>query len=323
MPGPLYLLGPQRPSPNMPTVIGEMGGSGRIVYITAGWRHEETDDEALQRDIGPPGHLLPIYAWFEELARAAPELFQAYHEQQKEIRKLKSLYRLRLDPALESVRALLAQRDAHPNSEFVTWEIEDAIATLRGLRDRFVKQCDAIRARFEEQWKPKENPRIAQRRDFILRAFTDARAVLIAGGHVGVLRNRLEFFGVGEMLSQARESGTAIVAWSAGAMAIAERVVLFHDDPPMGQHNAEVLDRGLGLAEDIIVLPHARQRLSLDDRSRVAILASRFAPTPCVGLENGAWLERRDGRWINRGNRESAFQLNTDGSVTLLGGADA
>lgn len=302
----------------MPSVLGELPGNGRIVYITAGWRHEETDDEALQRDIGPPGHLMPIYAWFEELAAAAPELFQAYHESQKEVRRLKALYRVRLDPALEAVRALLAQQELHPDSDFVRWEIEDAIGTLRGLRERFITQCDAVRQKFQEQYKPAENARVGRRMEHIERAFTDARAVLIAGGHVGVLRNRLEFFGVGESLRRANEKGTAILAWSAGAMAITERVVLFHDDPPMGQHNAEVLDRGLGIATDIVVLPHARQRLWLDDRQRVAILARRFAPAPCIGTENGAWLEKIDGRWVNRGTADSAVLLHPDGSATPL-----
>lgn len=38
-----------------------------------------------------------------------------------------------------------------------------------------------------------------------------------------------------------------IMAWSAGAMVVSERIVLFHDSPPQGRGNAEMLGPGLGL----------------------------------------------------------------------------
>ncbi len=44
-------------------------------------------------------------------------------------------------------------------------------------------------------------------------------------------------------------------------MVVCETVVLFHDSPPQGAGNAEVLDAGLGLARGVIALPHARRRL--------------------------------------------------------------
>ena len=49
-------------------------------------------------------------------------------------------------------------------------------------------------------------------------------------------------------------------------MAISERVVLFHDSPPQGPGAAEVLDAGLGLVGDVVVLPQPEFRLRLDDR---------------------------------------------------------
>jgi hypothetical protein len=46
---------------------------------------------------------------------------------------------------------------------------------------------------------------------------------------VAVLVNRLRLFGLGDLVAD-----KTVFAWSAGAMAVSERVVLFHDDPPQG-----------------------------------------------------------------------------------------
>jgi hypothetical protein len=77
------------------------------------------------------------------------------------------------------------------------------------------------------------------------------------------------------------------VAWSAGAMVLTERVVLFHDDPPHGEPAAELLDAGLGLVRDIVALPDARRRLAMSDPDRLAALSRRFAPATCVTLDPG------------------------------------
>lgn len=315
--GPLYLLGPQRPNANMPTALATVNRPGRVLYITAGWRHDENDDEALRRDLGTGGFPLPLYAWFEELAKTAPDLFAAHHSQQDEIRKLKTLYRARLDAALQAVRVMLAHAEQRPDVPYVKEEFDDAIASVRALRQRYIRQCDSIRERFAEKWDVSRNRQVARRMIEIEGLVREARAVLIAGGHVGVLRNRLEFFGLGPILQRARHRGVGIIAWSAGAMALTDEVVLFHDDPPVGQSNAEVLDRGLGLATGIVALPHARERLWLHDRTRVAVLGWRFA-VPVVGLENGAWLEQRDGAWVNRGQADAAYQLCPDGATRLV-----
>lgn len=310
----LYLLGPQRPVPNMPRVLETVPGDGPVVCITAGWRHEEGEDDALHRDAGTRSTSLPLYAWFEELVQAAPDLAAAYHARQDEIRALKRLYRGRLGPALEAIRNLLEAED----SELAAAELEDALRVARSLDDRFIAACDRVHAQFWDEWRPLSHPLVERRHGEIRAALDGARAVLVAGGHVAILRNRLHFWGLGPLLADALERGTTIIAWSAGAMALGDRVVLFHDDPPIGHHDPEVLDRGLGLFDDVVLLPHARERLWLDDQERVSMLASRFAPRPCIGLENGAWLARRDGRWVNLDQSEAAFQLGSDGSVVRL-----
>ena len=117
----------------------------------------------------------------------------------------------------------------------------------------------------------------------IAKRLDGAAGLAIAGGHVAVLVNRLRLFGVLELLGD-----RPVVAWSGGAMVCAERIVLFHDRPPQGRGDSEVIDRGLGLARGVVLFPHARRRLDLDDPVRLQIMALRFAPARCVTLDDRA-----------------------------------
>ena len=74
-------------------------------------------------------------------------------------------------------------------------------------------------------------------------------------------------------------------------MALTDRVVLFHDRAPQSPSHAEVYDEGLGLMEGIVLLPHARRRLRIDDNLRMSVLARRFAPAICVVLDDGVRLD--------------------------------
>jgi hypothetical protein len=82
-----------------------------------------------------------------------------------------------------------------------------------------------------------------------------------------------------------------VIAWSAGAMALADRVLLFHDRTPDGPSDAEFLDNGVGWLRGCVLLPHARRRLRTDDPSRMAELAARAAPARCVILDDGVRLD--------------------------------
>jgi len=66
----------------------------------------------------------------------------------------------------------------------------------------------------------------------------------------------------------------------------------------------------------VVLLPHARARLLLDDAPRMAVFAQRFAPASCVLLEAGTRLELSDGL-LPAGARV----LGEDGHVTALGEA--
>ena len=125
---------------------------------------------------------------------------------------------------------------------------------------------------------------IAQHRDEVRQVLAQAQAVVVAGGHVGELARVLHLFHVEPHLPQ------TVIAWSAGAMALSERLVLFHDFVPHGVAQTEVFGEGLGVVRGLVPLPHVRRRLRVDDPVRMSVLARRFAPARCVVLDDGVRL---------------------------------
>ncbi|MEZ4239037.1 MAG: Type 1 glutamine amidotransferase-like domain-containing protein [Myxococcota bacterium] len=313
---PPVVLGPQRPTANAPRALAELApGPGPIVVLTAGWRADELDEEVIQRHLGPEAAVLPLYTWFEVVMRELPDLRQAYRARQDALVDLRRLHRTRLHRALEVVRELVELEQ----TPLVRDQLALAFDDVRRIDDQLLDAAAAIHAehaRASEPWNA--HPSVARLRERATVALRGARAVAIAGGHVAVLLNRMQFFGVDAVLREIAGQ-RPIVAWSAGSMVLADRVVLFYDDPPDGPAFPEVLDRGFGIVPGVVVLPHARQRLRLDQPSRVAALVTRFRPARCIGTENGAWLvQDAAGDWANRGEPDTAFELQADGEVRSL-----
>jgi hypothetical protein len=166
-----------------------------------------------------------------------------------------------------------------------------ALGDVRRLDREHLAATAAEHDRFRRDWLAPARGALVAERGRIAEALRDTQAVLVAGGHVAVLLNRLRLFGFGELIA-----GKPLIAWSAGAMALSDRVVLFHDRPPQGAADAELLEGGLGLMPGVVALPHGHARLALEDRDRVREFARRFAPANCLVLEHGSFVRWRDGR---------------------------
>jgi len=232
------------------------------------------------------------------------ELAAEYKARQLKLKLMQDFYRVRLDHAAQAARTLAVRR-ADP--ELVAEENAASLGVLQHLDRDHLARCRAVHAAFEAAFEPRRRRVLARHVEELRAAIEPTDAVVIAGGHVAVLLNRLQLFAIAE-LAGARP----IVAWSAGAMALTERVVLFHDDPPQGQAISEVLDAGLGLARDLVVLPEPRLRLRLDDRARVGELAGRYAPARCIALDHGAQI------WVDGGRAVRAVdaqRLDPSGRV--------
>lgn len=309
----LTLLGPQRLVPTLAPVLASLGvGSGRISTITAGWQEREPDDHELDTHLGGRTTNLRLYERTERVFQRDAAFAAAHRERQQRLRELQDLYNTRLDHAMAAAYELL---DRPGTSVDLEREREAAIDAIRSLDARHLERVRAIHAEFEAHWQPRSRDAVHAERRELEALVQQSAAVAIAGGHVAVLLNRLRLFGFADLLRD-----RLVVAWSAGAMACAERVVLFHDHPADGMGNAEVLESGLGLGQGIVPLPHARRRLQLDRTQRVALFARRFAPDLCVPMNDGARLEQREGDWIAIEPTESAAlaplpAMRPDGTV--------
>jgi peptidase E len=142
-----------------------------------------------------------------------------------------------------------------------------------------------LREAFDDAWLPAEREIIAKHRYEVRSVLEGAECLCIAGGHVDELLHVLRLFDVAAALTD------RIVAWSAGAMTLTERVVLFHDYAAQGPAPSEVLDAGLGVVTGIVALPHARRRLRIDAPLRMTVLERRFEPATCLRLDDGVRMD--------------------------------
>ena len=283
------LLGPQRFDPTVASVLDDLGVDGAVAVVTAGWQERESEDDELQRHVGRPLDDLGLYGRAEQVHRDDPELFEALRTRQDRLRDLQQVYRRRLDPILSSAREFVS-REGDPT--LLDPERDDAIDAVRRLDAHHLRRIRDVHDRFAERWRTHQRPSVARHRAEIAERLQSAGALLIAGGHVAVLLNRLRLFGVVELAGE-----IPVVAWSAGAMALTDRVVLFHDSPPQGAGNAEILDAGLGRCPGVVALPHAERRLRLGDPTRVSILARRMTPSVAIAFDRGARVDFAGTAW--------------------------
>jgi len=309
---PLTLLGPQRSHPTVASEIERLDIAGPVAVITAGWQEREAEDEELEEHLGRPVVDLRLYHRAERVFEQDQELFAGLRERQDDLRELQRLYRYRLDFALEPARELLASSNDSP---FLEEQRQAAVAAVRRLDEQHLERIRSIHAIHDSTWQQGQRPAIRRQRQQLAELLEPCSALLIAGGHVAILVNRLRLFGLLELAAR-----LPVIAWSAGAMALTERIVLFHDTPPQGAGNAEILDAGLGLLSDWLVMPHAAQRLRLHDQVRVALFAQRFSPARCIPLDDGDRLRFASRRAGSTPEADANSRVLTpQGTVATLG----
>jgi len=299
----IVLCGAQHSDPSLPRILRELGITGPAALVTAGWQEREAEPGVVP-DPGVPVVELGLHARGEQVFAEDAALADAYKARQLKLKQMQDFYRVRLDHAEQAARAV-GVRSADP--ELAAEEHVASLEVIRHIDREHLDRCRRVHAGFEAQIAPRQRAVVARHIDELRAAIEPTQVIVIAGGHVAVLLNRLRLFAIGELAGS-----RPIVAWSAGAMALTERVVLFHEDPPHGQAISEVLDTGLGLARELVVLPEPRLRLHLDDAGRVGELAQRYAPARCIAVDAGAQI------WVDGGRAVRAVlaqRLDPDGSV--------
>ncbi|GMV07348.1 MAG: hypothetical protein AMXMBFR53_36230 [Gemmatimonadota bacterium] len=301
-PSRVVLLGPQRGDPDVGRVLADLGSPGPVALVTAGWQEWEEDDARLRGALGPGAFNLRLYGRAEEVWRDDPELADAHRTLQEHVRLLRRAYNVRLAHAMDAWIELLG---VPGDAAVLDAEQASALEAVRELDRHHARRLAALREAFYHRYDPLMRAAVGRRRDEVARALAATPVVVVAGGHVPALLNRLRLFGVDRLLE-----GKTVIATGGGAMAMAPRVVLFHDSPPWGPGHAEMGEVGLGLYPGVVALPDAAARLRLDDPGRVSRLARRFEPDACVLLDPGARVAW-EGRWRARGAR----RLTTSGRV--------
>jgi hypothetical protein len=300
----ITLLGPQR-RPTLQGVVASLYPEGRLATVTAGWQEREADDAELSGLLGGRDVNLGLYRRSLDVAERDPVFAAGERALAGLLDELEDSYLLRLGHALQAVYAV--QRRGG-NQRLRASVLAEAVEAVRELDAAHLARAGAVRGEFYRDAAPHDRPVIAEHRAEVAALLDGATALVVAGGHVGVLADALHLFNVAASLR------SPVIAWSAGAMALAQRIVLFHDRSANGPGHPEVYSSGLSVLRNVVPLPHARARLLLDDAPRMAVFARRFAPARCVLLENGTRLDTDSDGGCPPGTRV----LAPDGRVITL-----
>ena len=308
----LTLLGPQRMRPTLAATLDRLSVTGQVAVVTAGWQEREGEIDEMREHMDRPVVDLRLHRRLDQVFAEDPALFHGHRARQDRLQEMHRLYRYRLDFMLQPARELLRREGP---SELLEPEREAAIEAARHLDQAYLGRIAEVHRAFEREHAPGSHPALEAQRTEVAEILDGSAVLCIAGGHVAALLNRLRLFRIAELVH-----AKPIIAWSAGAMALADRIVLFHDSPPQGFGNAEVLDLGLGLYSGAIPLPHASRRLRFEDPHRVALFARRFAPDACLLLDDGdaMTLEGQESPGWRAFGTSPARRLTTDGQVREL-----
>lgn len=299
------MLGPQRDAPNLAPLLDRLGLAGQpACSVTAGWQEREGELQELEQHIASSTVDLALYQRAEDVFASAPAFHEAYRERQQRLREMQRLYRRRLEHAMAALREMERETGS---ADLLQNERRAAMRALRTLDRQHLRRIRRLQDAFDARMRPLNQPTVAGHRSEIGEQLGACRMLLVAGGHVEILLNRLRLFGVAGLMG-----GKTIIAWSAGAMALSDQVVLFHDDPAQGSGIAEVADAGLGLVRGVVPLPHASRRLRLGDERRVSLFSRRFLPAQSLTLDPGASLVWRDGQLVSA---SSVFRMTRRGRL--------
>ena len=301
------LLGPQRFLTTAGTAVRSLEVGDQVATVTAGWQEREADDAELDEVLEGHSLNLRLFGRLNEVIQTDVAFAAAALAHRDAMDELAGIYSLRLQRALDSVYAV--QRRT-VRDEIAEAALTDGVRALRAVDAWYLDTVDQLYGELETASPVAESEPVQRHRVEVAEILGACGALAIAGGHVGVLLRCLKLFAVvpGPELP--------VVAWSAGAMALTERVVLYNDNGPQGLQGAEVWDRGMGRVRGVVAMPHARRRLRMDDPMTLQIMVRRFAGALCLLLDDGARVDLGPDGEIPDGARV----LSDYGSVGTVGG---
>ena len=279
------LLGPQRFLTTAGTVVHSVAPDGPVATVTAGWQDREPADDELDEVMGGRSRNLHLYGRLSDVLTTDDHFATEALRHRDTMDELAGIYSLRLQRALDSAYAVGRRpaRDDIAESAFA-----DAVRGVQDIDAWYLGAVDELYGELETAAPPESSEEITRHRHEVADLLHDATVLAVAGGHVGLLLRCLRLFAV------VPSPEVPVVAWSAGAMALTERVVLYNDLGPQGRQGAEVWDRGVGRVRDVVAMPHARRRLRLDDPVHAKVFVRRFVPASCLLLDDGTQVDIGD-----------------------------
>lgn len=301
----------------------EVARSRRVLLVTAAWGEREHDEGHVKQvlnHIGLPSrfeagfdraHLnLSLIHEVRGLARSAPALMAAWQEARRigdtarhfyleHNAHLIQLFRRTLaagkreDPSLTVPR--LASDQGHYGAGLrlmrlaLSRGLRQALATLEANDDHLIELLGEIEQRAFDAAGIAYDPAWRAARERLEQRILAANAIILFGGHLDRLLDALRFFRLRDALGEALRRGATIIAMSAGAMVLCERVIIY-DDFAADRRDFQLYDRGLALVRDIQLFPHCMERIQTDEPDNLAYLARRFRHHACVGLNQRSFL---------------------------------
>jgi len=296
------------------------GRAPKVLLINAAWERTEHDDGGLRDGLRRHGvhdvTNLAVFSAFREFLdrrREVGDVFRELEALKDEVRKFylertgffANLLRTGVRTARDRVPGFALGRlnersPLRPGAALSTLELLE-----NSLGRELVSSIDALVANdermlqslteAEEQLLTRTGVRLdvewRQTRARLEAKVLDADVVLLPGGNPEALLGALRFFDLRPSLLESLRRGTTLVATSAGALVLCERMIVYDNysgDPH--KRDFQLLDRGLGLVGGLQVLPHCMDRIQTDDADNLAYLARRFSSRTCAGLNQESYL---------------------------------
>jgi hypothetical protein len=303
------VLGPQRRTSAARTAVRELMPDGPIATINAGWQEREAETDELNDVLGGRMRNLELHRRWHDLTAADPDYASAERRLNEVLSERQQIYAVRLGhelAATDAVRRRSKMSAVRADAE------ADAIRSIADLDRWHLRAVGEARAAFYAETGIGDRGSVADQRAELAELVASSAGLIVAGGHVGVLLHVLHIFGLAGMIKP------PVITWSAGAMALSDRVVLFHHEGPPGRQNPEVFAEGLGAFGGVLPFPHPRRRLHLNDAEKMRLLARRFAPWTPVLLSDGVRVDLRRGQPLPAGSR----WIDLEGHVIIEGSHD-
>ncbi|MCB1300142.1 MAG: hypothetical protein KDB28_02435 [Tetrasphaera sp.] len=282
------LLGPQRFTVRVTGALRSLETEGPVALINAGWEEREDDIGELDAALDNRARNLRLFHRLADVLEKDPGFALQASRFRDRHDELTNVYRVRLQHAMGGVYAVQRLVPSHPSrarNSAAYRALADAVAGIRAIDTWYLAEVRRLYGELEVDGGVNSSDVIAWHRAEVRAAQNDCVAWILPGGNIRTLMSALRLFDV------TIPHEVSVIAWSAGAMALTERIALFHDHGPEGSQETELFDAGLGRVHGVVAFPHARRRLRMDDPERLGMLALRFEPAECVLLDDGAVLD--------------------------------